>query len=66
VQGNWIDPVTCDVNADGEVNITDVNCLIKVILGGNDIYEGRADVNRDDEINIADVNRVIAEILGDN
>ena len=66
VQGNWIDPVTCDVNADGEVNITDVNCLIKVILGGNDIYEGRADVNRDDEINIADVNRVIATILGDN
>ena len=66
VQGNWIDPVTCDVNADGEVNITDVNCLIKVILGGNDIYEGRADVNRDDEINIADVNRVIAAILGDN
>ncbi len=66
VQGHWIGPVTCDVNADGEVNITDVNCLIKVILGGNDSYEGRADVNRDDEINIADVNRVIAEILGDN
>ena len=66
VQVHWIGPVTCDVNADGEVDITDVNCLIKVILGGNDIYEGRADVNRDDEINIADVNRVIAEILGDN
>jgi hypothetical protein len=66
VQVHWNGPVTCDVNADGEVNITDVNCLIKVILGGNDIYEGRADVNRDDEINIADVNRVIAAILGDN
>ena len=54
-----------DVNGDGEVNIADVNCLIKVILGqvNADIYQGRADVNEDLEVNIADVNAVIAIIL---
>ncbi len=54
-----------DVNGDGEVNIADVNCVIKVILGqvNADIYEGRADVNEDLEVNIADVNAVIAIIL---
>ena len=63
-QGLKVGPVPCDVNDDGEVNIADVNSVISIILGGNDIYEGRADVNRDGEINIADVNRVIAAILG--
>ena len=54
-----------DVDGNGEVNIADVNCLIKVILGQVDasIYEGRALVNEDDEVNIADVNAVIAIIL---
>lgn len=54
-----------DVDGNGEVNIADVNCLIKVILGqvDADIYEGRALVNDDDEVNIADVNAVIAIIL---
>ena len=52
-----------DVNGDGEVNIADVNCLISVILGAEDIYEGRADVNVDGEVNIADVNAVIDIVL---
>lgn len=52
-----------DVNGDGEVNIADINCLIDIILGGEDIYEGRADVNEDGEVNIADVNAVIDIIL---
>ena len=64
IQERFSIPLDCDVNGDGEVNIADVNCVIDVILGGNDIYEGRADVNRDDEINIADVNAVIDKILG--
>ena len=54
-----------DVNGDGEVNIADVNCIINVILGGHDTYEGRADVNADGEVNIADINAVIACILTD-
>ena len=55
-----------DVNGDYEVNITDVNCLIQVILGKRPAsdFEGRAFVNDDDEVNISDVNTVIAIILG--
>ena len=55
-----------DVNADGEVNIADVNCLIDIILGIRtaDEFEGRALVNDDEEVNIADVNCVIDIILG--
>ena len=51
-----------DVNADGEVNIADVNALIDAILGG--AGNRRADVNGDGEVNIADVNAVIDHILG--
>ena len=52
-----------DVNADGEVNIADVNCIINVIHGEVDTYEGRADVNGDGEVNIADINAIINIIL---
>jgi len=59
--------LTGDVNADGEVNIADVNALISIILGNStaEDYVGVSDVNGDAEINIADVNAVIAIILGD-
>ena len=54
-----------DVNLDGEVNISDVNLVVKIILGA--IYdEGtmmRADVNEDGEVNISDVNMLIRIIL---
>ena len=50
-----------DVNCDGEVNITDLNIVIKVILGSID--NPMADVNNDGEINIADVNMIINIIL---
>ena len=58
------EPIVGDVNGDGEVNIADVNCVISVIQGGEDIYEGRADVNKDGEVNIGDVNVIISIILG--
>lgn len=51
-----------DVNADGEVNIADVNAIIGVILGGGS--NSRADVNCDGKINIADVSAVIGIIMG--
>jgi hypothetical protein len=59
-----LDP--CDVNADGEVNIADVNAVIGVIMGGatHDASAGRADVNSDGEVNVADINAVIAAIFG--
>lgn len=61
----FIPRIDGDVNADGEVNIADVNCLIDVILGYTDpsTYLGRAYVNDDYEVNIADVNTVIDIIL---
>ena len=56
-------PLSGDVNLDGEVNIADVNCIIGVIMGDPDTYEGRADINADGEVNIADINAVIDIIL---
>ena len=52
-----------DVNFDEEVNIADVNGVIKIILGGEG-NAAAADVNGDDEVNIADVNVIIRIILG--
>lgn len=51
-----------DVNADGEVNIADVNAVIDMILSQSSNKSG--DVNGDGEVNIADVNAVIDYILG--
>ena len=51
-----------DVNGDGEVNISDVNAVIDIILGGG--TNPAADVNGDGEVNIGDVNAVIDIILG--
>ena len=53
--------LTGDVNGDGEVNIADVNEVIKVIL--TDRVNEAADVNEDGEVNIADVNVIINIIL---
>ena len=50
-----------DVNLDGEVNIADINVIIRIIQG-SEYDEGtmmRADVNGDGEINIADINVII-------
>ncbi len=62
------DPTTQvgDVNADGEINIADVNVLTDIILGGQEVSHDtaqRADVNHDGEINIADVNVLVDIIL---
>ena len=54
-------PLPGDVNADGEVNIADVNAVIDMILSGNLSPSG--DTNGDGEINIADVNALIDLIL---
>ena len=55
-------PLSGDVNDDGEVNIADVNALIDIILGGGNTPQ--ADVNGDHEVNIADINALIDIILG--
>ena len=55
-----------DVNGDGEVDITDANILINVILGKDKAsnYNGRADVDGNGEVDITDANEVINIILG--
>ena len=55
-----------DANGDGEVNISDINAVIDVMLNSNatDDQRQRADVNGDYEVNIADINMIIDIILG--
>ena len=53
--------VAGDVNGDGEVNISDINSLVDIILSGS--FALSADVNRDGEINVGDVNALIDVIL---
>lgn len=55
------EPIPGDVNSDGEVNISDVNAVIDIILSASMIPAG--DVNGDGEVNISDVNAVIDSIL---
>lgn len=50
-----------DVNADGEVNIADINVLIDHIMKST--YDVKGDMNHDGEINIADINEIINIIL---
>ena len=60
-----LDEIKGDVNNDREVNISDVNAVIGIILGGSvdaDTLK-RADVNGDGEVNISDINAVIDIIL---
>ena len=52
---------TGDVNGDGEVNISDVNAVIDMIL--SDDTDNAGDVNHDGEVNISDVNALIDIIL---
>ena len=55
-----------DVNGDGDVNISDINVVVNIILGAtmNDETMERADVNGDHQVNIADLNEIINIILG--
>ena len=54
-----------DVNTDGEVNISDINLVVDILLTGalNGCPLILADCNADNEISIADVNQVIDLIL---
>ena len=61
IEGVNFMPEWCDVNGDGEVNISDVTAIIDIQLkGGVDIA---GDVNGDEEVNISDINAVIDLIV---
>lgn len=55
-----------DVNGDGDVDITDINCIINIILGIEDAskYDNRADVNKDSTVDVTDINAVVNTIVG--
>ena len=54
-----------DVNLDGEINLSDVNAVIDIILGGktDDDTRSRADVNKDGEISVSDINMILDIIM---
>ena len=54
-----------DVNCDGEVNISDINVIVDIILGGtvDDETMNYADVSSDHEINISDINALLNLIM---
>ena len=52
-----------DLNADGQVNMTDVTTLINMILG-NTAPAAAADLNADGRVNVTDVTTLINIILG--
>ena len=55
-----------DVNADGVVDVSDVNILINIILGREraEDYAGRANVNGDAAVDVSDVNALIDIVMG--
>ena len=60
-----IEPKNGDVNNDGDVNISDINVIIDILLGGlvdSDTMR-RADVNNDREVTISDINALLDIIL---
>ena len=52
------------MNGDNQVNISDVNAIIAMILSGK--MESNGDVNKDGQVNISDMNLVISIILNGN
>lgn len=55
---------TGDVNGDGQVNVSDITCLIDMILNGGNSEGG--DVNNDGQVNVSDITILIDLILGGN
>jgi len=56
-----IAPFTCDLNADGVVNVSDVQLIINEALG---VTPAVHDLNHDGVVNVADVQKVINAALG--
>ncbi len=57
-------PLVGDLNADGEVNVSDVTALINHILGDAGITDALCDINADGVVNVSDVTALINLILG--
>ena len=57
----YVSNIDGDVNADGDVNIADINVLIDAIMSGR--TDSQCDVNHDGDITVADINYLIDLIL---
>lgn len=67
---SWFDSITeydpeyaGDVNADTDVNVTDVTSLINHILGNASFEAKRCDVNEDSKVDVSDVTSLINLLL---
>ena len=61
----WPEPVVGDLNEDYQVNISDLNQMIELVVSGSsDAYlKELADLNHDSQVNISDVNLLIDLII---
>ena len=57
----YVSNIEGDVNADGDVNLADINVLIDAIMSGRG--DSQCDVNHDGDITVADINYLIDLIL---
>lgn len=59
-------PLSGDINDDGNIDVSDVNILINIMLGKADTtdYTGNADIDGNGIIDITDVNALINIMLG--
>ncbi len=58
--------IPADINADGDVNVVDVQLCINVVLGleGDPGITSRADVNSDGQVDVVDIQQTVNIILG--
>lgn len=63
---NHVDSLQGDVDGNGEVNGTDLNILINIVLGKDSAanYDGRADINGSGGVDGTDLNTLINILLG--
>ena len=59
--GNYI---LGDLNGDGIVDVSDVNIMIDMVLGKQEVNLSTADLNDDGKIDVSDVNKLIDIVLG--
>ena len=64
---NHVDSLQGDVDGNGEVNGTDLNILINIVLGKDSAanYDGRADINGSGGVDGTDLNTLINILLGE-
>ena len=56
--------ISYDINGDGSINITDVACLVNMILGMSSDVSDACDINGDGAVSIIDVATLVNFILG--